>query len=94
MTAVYAKVNLTVADVNTGDTAWMMISAALVMFMTPGLAQFYGGMVRAKNTVSTMMLSAINMGMFSFFEVVVLISNSHDHCALVCFWVYFVFWGW
>jgi Amt family ammonium transporter len=40
-----------------GDTAWMLISTALVMLMTPGLALFYGGMVRKKNILSTMMMS-------------------------------------
>jgi ammonium transporter, Amt family len=40
-----------------GDTAWILISAALVMLMTPGLAFFYGGMVRRKNVLSTMMMS-------------------------------------
>jgi Amt family ammonium transporter len=40
-----------------GDTAWILISAALVMLMTPGLAFFYGGMVRKKNVLSTMMMS-------------------------------------
>ena len=34
-------------DINAGDTAWVLISAALVLLMTPGLAFFYGGMVRA-----------------------------------------------
>ncbi len=47
---------------NTGDTAWMLISAALVLFMTPGLALFYGGMVRSKNVLSTMMHSFVVMG--------------------------------
>jgi len=42
---------------NAGDTAWILISAALVMLMTPGLAFFYGGMVRKKNVLSTMMMS-------------------------------------
>ncbi|WP_131822753.1 ammonium transporter, partial [Mycobacteroides chelonae] len=37
---------------NTGDTAWMLASAALVLLMTPGLAFFYGGMVRAKNVLN------------------------------------------
>ena len=37
--------------INTGDTAWVLASAALVLFMTPGLALFYGGMVRAKNVL-------------------------------------------
>ena len=40
---------------NTGDTAWMLISTALVMLMTPGLAFFYGGLVRRKNVLSIMM---------------------------------------
>jgi Amt family ammonium transporter len=41
---------------NSGDTAWMLTSTALVLFMTiPGLALFYGGMVRSKNMLSVMM---------------------------------------
>jgi Amt family ammonium transporter len=47
------------STVNTGDTAWMLTSSALVLFMTPGLAFFYGGMVRNKNVVSTIMQSFI-----------------------------------
>ena len=42
---------------NTGDTAFMMICAALVFFMTPGLAFFYGGLVRRKNVCNTIMES-------------------------------------
>ena len=41
--------------INSGDTAWLMISAALVMLMTPGLAFFYGGLVRRKNVLSVLM---------------------------------------
>jgi Amt family ammonium transporter len=52
-------------DCNKGDTAWMMVSTALVLMMTlPGLALFYGGLVRTKNMLSTM------MQMFSIFSVV------------------------
>jgi Amt family ammonium transporter len=51
--------------VNTGDTAWMLVSAALVLFMTPGLAMFYGGMVRSKNVLSTIMQSFFAMGLVS-----------------------------
>src|SRR4051794_3394272 len=40
-----------------GDTAWMLISSALVLVMVPGLALFYGGMVRRKNVLATMMQS-------------------------------------
>lgn len=47
---------------NGADTAWMLISAALVLFMLPGLALFYGGMVRSKNVLSTMMHSFVVMG--------------------------------
>ncbi len=43
--------------IDRGDTAFMLISSALVLFMTPGLALFYGGMVRSKNVVNTMMMS-------------------------------------
>jgi Amt family ammonium transporter len=44
----------TAPTIDTGDTAWVMISAALVLLMTPGLAFFYGGMVRTKNVLSTL----------------------------------------
>ena len=49
-------------DINTGDTAFMLLCAALVLFMTPGLAFFYGGLVRSKNVVNTMMMSFGAMG--------------------------------
>ena len=42
---------------DTGDTGWVLGSAALVLFMTPGLALFYGGLVRSKNVLGTMMQS-------------------------------------
>lgn len=48
---------------NTGDTAFMIICSALVMFMTPGLAFFYGGLVRRKNVVNTMMCCVAIMGL-------------------------------
>ena len=38
---------------DTGDTAWMLISTAMVLFMIPGLAMFYGGLARAKNMLGT-----------------------------------------
>ncbi len=44
-------------EMNTGDTAWVLISAALVLLMTPGLAFFYGGMVRVKSVLNMMMMS-------------------------------------
>lgn len=48
--------------INSGDTAWVMISTALVLFMTPGLAFFYGGLVRSRNVLNTMMMSFVMMG--------------------------------
>jgi ammonium transporter, Amt family len=44
---------------DTGDTAWMMVSTALVLLMTPGLAFFYGGLVRSRNVLNTMMMSFV-----------------------------------
>ena len=46
---------------DTGDTAWMLTASALVLLMTPGLAFFYGGLVRARNVVSTIMYSFMAM---------------------------------
>ena len=51
--------------INSGDTAWVLISAALVFIMTPALALFYGGMVRSKNVLSTIMQSMFILGMVS-----------------------------
>ena len=51
--------------INTGDTAWLLVSTALVMLMTPGLALFYGGMVRRKNVLGTIMQSFIAIGLVS-----------------------------
>jgi Amt family ammonium transporter len=48
---------VTAADINSGDTAWVLVSTALVLLMTPGLALFYGGMVRAKSVVNMMLMS-------------------------------------
>ncbi|MEG4403864.1 ammonium transporter [Microcoleus sp. MON2_D5] len=48
--------------IDTGDTAWMLISSALVLLMTPGLAFFYGGLVRSRNVLNTMMMSLVMMG--------------------------------
>ena len=56
---------------NTGDTAWMLVSSALVLLMTPGLAFFYGGMVRSKNVLSTMMHSFVVMGIVGIQFVVI-----------------------
>jgi len=52
-------------EINAGDTAWVLGSAALVMFMTPGLALFYGGMVRAKNILAMLMQNFFSLGLVS-----------------------------
>lgn len=51
--------------IDSGDTAWMLVSTALVMLMTPGLALFYGGLVRRKNVLSVIMQSFIALGVIS-----------------------------
>ena len=57
--------------IDTGDTAWLLISTALVMLMTPGLALFYGGMVRRKNVLGTIMQSFIALGVVTLQWVLV-----------------------
>jgi ammonium transporter, Amt family len=54
-----------------GDTAWVLMSAALVLFMTPGLAFFYGGMVRSKNVLAMLMQNFFSMGLVSVLWAVV-----------------------
>ena len=51
--------------INTGDTAWILVCSALVLLMTPGLAFFYGGLVRRKNSTATIMYSFMAMGLVS-----------------------------
>lgn len=54
-----------------GDVAWMLTSSALVLIMTPGLAFFYGGLVKRKNIINTIMSSAVLMGIASILWVLV-----------------------
>ena len=58
-------------SVNTGDTAFMLISSALVFFMTPGLALFYGGMVKRKNVLNTILSSFALCGIAALLWVLV-----------------------
>jgi Amt family ammonium transporter len=58
-------------DIDTGNTAWVLVSAALVLFMTPGLALFYGGMVRAKNVLAMLMQNFFAMGLVSVIWAVI-----------------------
>ena len=55
---------------NTGDTAWVLASTALVLLMTPGLSLFYGGMVRAKSVLNMMMMSMVTIGIVSVLWVI------------------------
>lgn len=56
-------------EITPGDTAWVLVSAALVLFMTPGLAMFYGGMIRAKNVLAMLMMNYIAMGVVTLLWV-------------------------
>jgi ammonium transporter, Amt family len=58
-------------EINSGDTAWMLISTALVMVMLPGLALFYGGLVRRKNVLSTIMHSFFGLALVSIVWVLI-----------------------
>lgn len=58
------------SGIDTGDVAWMLASTALVFLMTPGLGFFYGGMVKPKNVISTILQSFIAMGLISILWVV------------------------
>lgn len=58
-------------NIHPADVAWMITAALLVLLMTPGVSFFYGGMVRAKNVISTMLQSFIAMGIISIIWVVV-----------------------
>ncbi|MFI5279003.1 MAG: ammonia channel protein, partial [Gemmatimonadales bacterium] len=50
------------AAVSAGDTAWLLVSAAMVMLMVPGLALFYGGLVRSRSALNTVMMSIAALG--------------------------------
>ena len=66
---------------NGGDTAWMLASTALVLLMTPGLAFFYGGMVRTKSVLNMMMMSMITMGIVSVLWVIYGFELAFGHSA-------------
>lgn len=65
ISSVFAANSVAPNAVDKGDTAWLLVSTALVMLMTPGLALFYGGMVRRKNVLGTIMQSFIALGVVS-----------------------------
>src|SRR5207248_1673969 len=67
------------AVISAGDTAWVLTSTALVMVMTVGLAFFYGGLVRPKNALNTMMMSIVALGLISVQWVLVGYSIGFGH---------------
>ena len=71
--------------IDSGDTAWMLISSALVMLMTPGLAFFYGGLVRHKNVLSTIMHSLFAVALVSIIWVLwgYTLAFGPDHWGLI-----------
>ncbi len=71
--------------ISAGDTAWMLTSTALVLFMMPGLALFYGGLVGAKNVIATMVQSFVAIGIISLLWVIVGYSLTFgaDHAGLI-----------
>jgi Amt family ammonium transporter len=79
------KVGELLLPVSPGDTAWILVSSALVMLMTPGLALFYGGMVRRKNILSTIMMSFVALGLVGVLWVLYGYSLSFgaDHAGLI-----------
>jgi Amt family ammonium transporter len=71
--------------ISAGDTAWMLTSTALVLFMMPGLALFYGGLVGAKNVIATMVQSFVAIGVISLLWVIVGYSLTFgtDHLGII-----------
>jgi Amt family ammonium transporter len=71
--------------INQADTVWILISAALVMLMTPGVALFYGGMVRRKNLLSTMMMSFVCLGLVGLLWVLYgySLAFGNDHWGII-----------
>jgi ammonium transporter, Amt family len=72
-------------SINPADTVWILISSALVMLMTPGVALFYGGMVRRKNILSTLMMSFACLGLVGLLWVLFGYSLSFgtDHAGII-----------
>lgn len=66
-----AEVKVEPPKIDSGDTAWMLTSSALVLFMVPGLALFYGGMVRRKNVLATMMQSMVALAIVGVYWIAI-----------------------
>jgi Amt family ammonium transporter len=80
-----ARAEEAAAQIDTGDTAWVLASAALVLFMTPGLALFYAGMARQKNALGTIMHSFFIMALISVQWLVIgyTLAFGPDHGSLI-----------
>jgi Amt family ammonium transporter len=72
-------------NINAGDTAWMLVATALVFFMMPGLALFYGGLVGEKNVIATMAQSFVAIGIVSVLWITVGYSLAFgtDHWGII-----------
>src|SRR5436309_187545 len=77
--SVLAAVHPAVGRIDTGDTAWMLVATALVLMMTPALGLFYAGLVRAKNTLNTFMMSIGALGVVTVAWTVVGYSLAFSH---------------
>ena len=88
--ATSARAQATASNLNSGDTAWMLIASALVLLMTPGLALFYGGMVRRKNVLSTFMYSYFALALVTVQWVAVgySLAFGKSHQGLIGGWEY------
>ena len=71
ITSSFASTGKTTPEFNNSDIAWMLTSSALVLIMTPGLGFFYGGMVRKKNVISTILQSFISMSIITVIWIIV-----------------------
>src|SRR5947209_16693376 len=77
--SVLAAVHPAVGRIDTGDTAWMLVATALVLMMTPALGLFYAGLVRAKNTLNTFMMSIGALGVVTVAWAVIGYSLAFSH---------------
>jgi ammonium transporter, Amt family len=76
-------------DIDSGTTAWILMSSALVLFMTPGLAFFYGGMVRSKNVLAMLMKNYVAMGIVTITWITVGFSIAFSGNVMVGDWSLF-----
>ncbi len=76
-------------DIDSGTTAWILTSSALVLFMTPGLALFYGGMVRSKNVLAMLMKNYVAMGIVTITWITVGFSIAFSGNVMVGDWSLF-----